>query len=238
MTQIRGDLQSHTTDSDGRDSLEDMAHAAESLGYEYLAVTDHTPAVRVTGGLDAEGFVRQWRQIDRLNARLRHLRLLRGVECDIHKDGTLDLDEKTLAGFDVVLASVHSFFELPRGAQTKRLLAAIRHPAVHIIAHPTARIIGRRQPIELDAQVIVDAAAQHGVALEINAQPERMDLDHEFAHLAIAHGVRLSIGTDAHSALELNFMRWGVDQARRSWGTRADILNTRSLSQLLRGLAK
>ncbi|MFI5312106.1 MAG: PHP domain-containing protein, partial [Gemmatimonadales bacterium] len=147
---ILGDLHTHTTDSDGRDSLEAMARAAEALGHEYLAVTDHSPAVRVTGGLDATGFRRQWKRIDKLNARLRTLTVLKGAEVDINADGSLDLDDATLAGFDVVLASVHSHFDLSRSAQTARMLRAISHPQVHVIAHPTGRLIGRRRPIELN----------------------------------------------------------------------------------------
>jgi DNA polymerase (family 10) len=238
LADIRGDLQSHTTDSDGRDTLDAMAHAAQALGYEYLAVTDHTPAVRVAGGLDAAGFRRQWKRIERLNARLRGLTILRGVEVDIHADGTLDLDDECLRGFDIVIAAMHSGFDLSRSAQTKRLLRAIEHPAVHLIGHPTARVIGRRQPIALDLDAICRAAADHGVALEVNGQPERLDLDDIMARRAIELGVRLVIDTDAHSTAELRFMRWGVDQARRGWVTRRDVLNTKPLSQVVRWLAR
>ena len=238
LDDIRGDLQVHTTDSDGRDSLDAMARAAKALGREYIAVTDHTLAVRVAGGLDAAGFRRQWKRIDRLNARLAGLTVLRGVEVDIHADGSLDLDDETLSGFDLVIAAVHSGFELSRAAQTKRLLRAIMHPAVDLLAHPTGRTIGRRQSIALDLDQVCRVAADHGVALEINGQPERLDLDDVMARRAVELGCRIAIDTDAHSAAELRFMQWGVDQARRAWVTRKDVINTKPLAQLLRLLAR
>ena len=230
---LRGDLQSHTTDSDGRDSLEAMAEAAEALGYEYLAVTDHTPSVRVTGGLDDAGFRRQMKRIDRLNARLSSLTLLKGAEVDIRADGSLDLDDATLAALDIVLVSVHSHFRLPRPEQTARVLRALRHPAVDALAHPTARLIGRRAPIALDLDAVCAAAADEGKMLEVNAQPERLDLDDVATHLAVQRGVTLTLGTDAHAAGELGFMRWGVDQARRGWATKHDVANTRPLAKLV-----
>lgn len=235
---IRGDLQSHTTDSDGRDTLADMAEAAEALGYEYLAVTDHSPAVRVTGGLDAAGFRKQWRRIDALNARLKRLTILRGVEVDIHADGSLDLDDNTLAGFDLVLASVHSSFALSRAAQTKRFLRAIEHRRVDILAHPTARQIGRRAPIEFDLEAVLGAAVQAGVWLEVNAQPERLDLDDAACRRAGSLGAVFVVNTDAHSTSELRFMRWGVDQARRGWVEGASVANTWPLPRLLRSLRR
>jgi DNA polymerase (family 10) len=236
LEDIRGDLQTHTTDSDGRDSLEAMAAAAETLGYEYIAVTDHSPAVRVAGGLDAAGFRRQWKRIDKLNSSLRGLTVLKGVEVDIHADGTLDLDDRTLAGFDIVVASVHSHFDLPEKRQTERLLKAIRHPSVHIIGHPTGRMIGRRAPMAFDVDAVLSACAVEGVALEVNAQPQRLDLDDILVRRAIEAGVQLVIGSDAHATAELLFMRWGVDQARRGWAARSNVLNTLALKDLLRQL--
>ncbi|HTO74423.1 MAG TPA: PHP domain-containing protein, partial [Gemmatimonadales bacterium] len=233
LRQIRGDLQSHTTSSDGRDSLAAMAEAAEALGYRYLAITDHTPAVRVAGGLDAAGFRRQRRAIDRWNARSRGLTLLAGAEVDIHADGTLDLDDATLAELDLVLVSLHSDLGLPRKEQTRRVLRALRHPSVDILAHPTARLIGHRPPVQLDLELVFRAAAGQGVILEVNAQPDRLDLDDLAVQAALRHGVRLAVSTDAHAVAELNFMRWGLNQARRGWATAADIVNTRSLRDLL-----
>jgi DNA polymerase (family 10) len=231
---VRGDLQCHTTDSDGRASLREMAGAAEALGYEYLAITDHTPSVRVTGGLDAAGFRGQWRRIDKLNAQLRHLTLLRGVEVDIHADGTLDLDDATLDGFDIVLVSLHSAFDLPSADQTRRIVRALRHPAVDVFAHPTGRLIGRRPGASFDLEEVCRVAAGEGKLLEVNGQPERLDLDDVGARRAIELGVRLTLGTDAHAPNELAMMRWAVDQARRGWASAHDVANTLPLGRLLK----
>lgn len=232
LSDIRGDLQVHTTASDGRDSLEAMAEAAEALGYEYLAITDHSPAVRVTGGLDRAGFRRQARRIDRLNARLRRLTLLKGAEVDILADGSLDLDDATLEGLDLVVISVHSALDLPEAAQTERLLRALAHPAVDILGHPTGRLLGRRAPIRFDRDRVLRAARDQGVLAEVNAQPERLDLDDLACRAAIELGVRLVVSTDAHATAELRFMRWGVDQARRGWAEKRDIANTLPLARL------
>jgi DNA polymerase (family 10) len=234
LESIRGDLQVHTTDSDGRDTLSDMAEAARSMGYEYLAVTDHTPALRMIRGLDAEGFRKQWKRIGALNARLSGMTVLRGVEVDIHADGTLDLDHDVLAGFDLVLASVHSAFSLSRRAQTTRLLRAIEHPRVDVLAHPAARQIGRRAAIDFDLDQVLRAAVQAGVWLEVNAQPERLDLDDAACRRAVELGATFVVNTDAHSTAELRFMKWGVDQARRGWVEGAMVANAWPLSRLLR----
>ncbi|HEU5169917.1 MAG TPA: DNA polymerase/3'-5' exonuclease PolX [Gemmatimonadales bacterium] len=234
LSDIRGDLQSHTTDSDGRDTLAAMGKAAEELGYEYLAVTDHTPAVRIAGGLDRSGFRRQMKRIDRLNARLRHLTVLKGAEVDIHADGSLDLDDATLAALDLVVVSVHSAFDLPEREQTRRVRRALQHPSVDVLAHPTGRLIGRREPVRLDLEAIARCAAEHGVFLEVNAQPDRLDLDDLALRAALGCGADLVISTDAHAVAELGFMRWGVDQARRGWATRDRVANTRPLQSLLK----
>jgi DNA polymerase (family X) len=238
LDDIRGDLQSHTTASDGRHSLEAMADAAEALGYEYLAITDHTPALRVVKGLDRAGFRRQAGAIDRLNARRRRLTVLKGAEVDIRRDGSLDLDDETLAALDVVLVSVHSHFELSLREQTRRVLRALRHPAVQIFGHPTGRLIGEREAIRLDLEEVYRVAAAEGILLEVNAQPSRLDLDDVAARAAVEQGARLVISTDAHATAELGFMRWGVDQARRAWATAADVANTRGLTALLKLLAR
>lgn len=230
---VRGDLQVHTTDSDGRDALEAMAEAAEALGYEYLAVTDHSPALAMVRGLDADGFRKQMRRINRLNARLRSLTILKGAEVDILADGTLDLDDATLAEFDIVLVALHSKLTLPPAAQTTRLVRALRHPLVDVLAHPTGRLINRRRGAQFDADEVFKVAASEGKMIEVNTQPERLDLDDVGARAAIAHGVTLTLGTDAHSTAELGFMRWGVDQARRGWAAKTDVLNTRPLAGVL-----
>jgi DNA polymerase (family 10) len=234
LRQIRGDLQCHTTDSDGRDALAAMARAAEELGYQYLAVTDHSPAVRVVGGLDRAGFRRQMKRIDRLNTTLATLTVLKGAEVDIRPDGTLDLDDGILAALDLVVASVHGGFDLPQREQTRRVLRAVEHPAVDILGHPTGRLIGRRAGIHLDLERVCAAAVERGVLLEVNAQPDRLDLDDVLAHAALEHGAMLAISTDAHAVAELGFMRWGVDQARRGWVTPDRVANTRPLARLLK----
>jgi len=233
LKQIRGDLQSHTTSSDGRDSLAAMADAAEAMGYEYLAITDHTPAVRVAGGLDREGFRRQRAAIERHNARSGKLTLLAGAEVDILKDGTLDLDDQALADLDLVVISLHSALALPRREQTRRVVRALRHPAVDIFGHPTGRLLGRRAGVELDLDEVFRVAADRGVILEVNAQPDRLDLDDVAVQAALRYGVRLAVSTDAHSTAELRFMRWGVDQARRGWATAESVVNSRPLAALL-----
>ena len=232
LGQIRGDLQSHTKGSDGRDTLAAMAGAAEAMGYEYLAITDHTPAVRVAGGLDRDGFRRQRAAIDRLNKKSSRLTLLAGAEVDILGDGSLDLDDASLAALDLVVISLHSGLSLPRAEQTRRVIRALRHPAVDVLGHPTARLLGRRAGVELDMDEVFRVAADRGVILEINAQPDRLDLDDVAVQAALRHGVRLAVSTDAHSVAELRFMRWGVDQARRGWATAECVVNTRPLAAL------
>jgi DNA polymerase (family 10) len=231
---LRGDLQMHTTASDGRDSLEAMADAARALGYAYMAVTDHSPAVRVTGGLDRAGFRRQWRRIERLNAGYRGFTILKGAEVDILADGSLDLDDDTLAEFDIVLVSLHSRLDLPAREQTRRVLKALRHPSVDVLAHPTGRLVGRRPPAAFDLREVVRAAVDYGVVLEVNAQPERLDLDDTACRLATELGATFTISTDAHSAADLGLMRWGVDQARRGWLSAGQVANTRPLASLRR----
>jgi DNA polymerase (family 10) len=236
LGQIRGDLQSHTTDSDGRDALAKMAAAAERIGYEYLAVTDHSPAVRVAGGLDRAGFRRQMRRIDRLNARLRRLTVLKGAEVDVHADGSLDLDDATMAALDLVVVSMHSGFDLPEREQTRRVLRALAHPCVDVLGHPSGRLIGHRGPVHLDWDRVYAAAAERGILLEVNAQPDRLDLDDLQVRGALEHGVTLAISTDSHAVAELGFMRWGVDQARRGWATAERVANTLPLARLLERL--
>jgi len=235
---IKGDLQVHTTDTDGRNSLEEMAEAAEAMGYEYIAVTDHTPTVRIAGGLEKEGFRQQMRRIDRLNSKLRTLTVLKGAEVDIHADGSLDLDDATLAEFDIVLVSLHSSLGLAPERQTARVVRALQNPNVHVFAHPTARLIGGRRGSRFDLDEVCRVAASEGVLLEINAQPERLDLDDISARRAQELGVSFIISTDAHAIEELSFMRWGVDQARRGWIERKNVVNARSLEAVMKVLGR
>jgi DNA polymerase (family 10) len=231
---LRGDLHMHSTDSDGRDSLDAMAEAAQDLGYEYVAITDHSPVLRIVHGLDRARFLAQRKRIDRLNARLRSLTVLAGAEVDILADGSLDLDDATLGALDIVLVSLHSKFGLPLAKQTERVLRALSHPAVDVFAHPSGRLIGQRHGAEFDLDRVVAAAADHGVMLEVNAQPSRLDLDDISCRAALARGATITISTDAHSRDELRNMRWGVDQARRGWAAKRDVANTRPLKALVK----
>jgi DNA polymerase (family 10) len=238
LADMRGDLQVHTTYTDGVNDLAEMVEAARAHGHEYIAITDHTRSVRVAGGLTRGEFHRQFREIERIQKRTRGLTILKGAEVDILEDGTLDLDEATLAELDVVVAAVHSKFDMPRTAMTRRIVRALRRRHVQILAHPTGRLIGRREPYPLDFDEVVRAAADHGVALEINAQPERLDLNDVQARAAHEAGVRLVISTDAHRTEELAFMRYGVDQARRAWCEARHVLNTQPIDKLRAALRR
>lgn len=236
LGQVRGDLHVHTDWSDGIDTLERMARAARELGYEYLAICDHARALGFTRGLDAEKLARQGAEIDRLNAALAGITLLKGVEANILADGSLDLADEVLEGLDVVVAAVHS--GLADGARvTERLSAAIRHPLVHIIAHPTGRILGRRDGTDIDLPRVLDEAARGGKVLEINAHPDRLDLPSPLARQWLDRGGLLAVDTDAHAAVALADMGWGIDVARRAWASSAGILNALPLSELRQRLA-
>jgi DNA polymerase (family 10) len=237
LEQVRGDLHAHTTLTDGRATLAAMAAAAKARGYEYLAITEHSRRVTVARGLDPAALRRRNREIDRLNARLDGITLLKGIEVDILEDGTLDLPDDALAGLDVVVAAVHSRFTLPRERQTERIVRALDNPRVHILAHPTGRLLDERDPYDVDFDRVVDAARERGCALELNAHPQRLDLDDVHCRLAKQRGVAVAISTDAHAAEHLDFMRYGVGQARRGWLEPADVLNTLGLAALRRRLA-
>ncbi|MBN1402269.1 MAG: PHP domain-containing protein, partial [Anaerolineae bacterium] len=238
LEDMRGDLQAHTQASDGRDSLEAMAAAAEARGYEYLAITDHSQYVGITHGLDAERLLRQIEAIDRLNAQSCNLTLLKGIEVDIREDGSLALPDDVLARLDIVVCAVHTRLGLPEDEQTERVLRAIQNPHCHILAHPTTRLIGKRAPIQVDMARILEAARRHGCALEINADPSRLDLDGAHCRMAKEAGVKLVISTDAHRETGLQYMRLGVGQARRGWLEAADVLNTLPLAELRAALRK
>ena len=235
---IRGDLHVHSDWTDGTASIEAMAKAAQAQGYQYIALTDHSRRVAMAHGLDPARLNKQSREIDRINARLRGLTILKGIEVDILKDGSLDLPDASLAKLDIVVAAVHSFFDLPREAQTDRVIKAIGNPHVSIIAHPTGRLIGQREPYEIDMERVIAAAHAMGCHLEINAQPERLDLSDLHIHAAKQAGVRLAISTDAHSTNSFQYIRFGVDQARRGWLTADDVINTRSLAELRKMLKR
>jgi DNA polymerase (family 10) len=229
---MRGDLHVHSDWTDGSAPIEAMAEAARAAGYAYMALTDHSRRVAMAHGLDPARVSRQIREIDRLNERLSSITILKGIEVDILKDGDLDLPDATLAKLDVVVASVHSFFDLPRDAQTERVISAMQNRHVSIIGHPSGRLIGSRPAYEIDMERVIAAARALGCCLEINAQPDRLDLNDIHAHAAKESGVRLAISTDSHSVDGFRNMRFGVDQARRAWLTADDVINTRPLGEL------
>jgi DNA polymerase (family 10) len=237
LSDIRGDLHAHTDWSDGTASIAEMAAAANERGYEYLAITDHSRHVTIAHGLDAGRLSRQIDEIERVNAKLRGLTLLKGTEVDILADGRLDLPDRILSRLDVVVAAVHYKFDLPRQVQTDRIIRAMDNPLVSIIAHPTGRLIGEREPYEIDMDRLIAAAKERNCCLEINAEPDRLDLNDIHAQAAKAAGVKLAISTDAHATHALDLMRFGVDQARRGWIAADDVINTRSLAKL-KGLLK
>jgi len=234
QSDLHGDLQMHTTASDGRHSIEEMARAARKMGYEYVAITDHSKAVTVANGMDearTRGHMRKIRA-----AKVDGIRVLAGIEVDILKDGQLDLADEVLAELDIVVASIHSFMNLDRAAITERMLAAIENPYVHIIGHPTGRILLRRDAMAYDMERILDAARRRGVAMECNAAPDRLDLKDAYLRMAKDRGVRVVISTDAHSIKHLELMRYGVQTARRGWIEKKDVLNALPLEQMLAAL--
>jgi len=233
---IRGDLHVHSDWTDGTAPIEAMAKAAQAQGYHYMALTDHSRRVAMAHGLDPARLSRQSHEIDRLNAALHGFTILKGIEVDILKDGSLDLPVSSLAKLDVVVASIHSFFDLSREAQTDRMVRAIGNPHVSVIGHPTGRLIGEREPYDIDMERVIAAARSYGCCLEINAQPDRLDLNDVHVHAAKQAGVKFAISTDAHSTDAFACMRFGIDQARRGWLTVDDVINTRSLAELRKSL--
>jgi len=236
LRHIRGDLHTHTDLTDGMASLEDMVAAARRHGYDYLAVTDHAPLLFMER-MTTEKALAQRAALRRLEA-ASGMALLHGSELNIQPDGSLDWDDDFLDGFDIVVASVHSAFAMGRHEMTARLIKAIEHPAVNIIGHPTARSIGHRPPIDFDAEAVFRAAARAGTALEINAFPDRLDLDDELARLAVEHGARLAISSDAHAVRHLDQLRYGVATAQRGWVGPRQVVNTWPLARLQKFLAK
>ena len=231
LDDIRGDLQMHSTWSDGRNTLEEMVVACRDRGYEYVAVTDHGPSLAMVQGLTADRARLQWEEIDEVRRRVDGIRVLRSVEVDILRDGSLDLPDEVLEEMDLVVASVHSFMDLDRGEMTERVLRAFAHPAVDILAHPTGRIINRRKPFPMDVEAVLQAAADQGIAVELNANPNRLDLSDVHVHRARELGVPVVVSTDAHSVRGLDVMRFGVDQARRGWLEARHVLNAWPLAE-------
>lgn len=230
---IRGDLHMHSTWSDGRHSIEEMAEAARALGYEYMAMTDHSPSLGVAGGLTPERLRQQWQEIDQLNERWNDFRILKGSEVDILADGSLDFDDELLAQLDIVIASVHSAMNQDEETMTERLCKAMQNRYVNVIGHPTGRLLGRRDPYAVDIERLIRCAADTGTVLEINASPERLDLKDVYARAAIKAGVLLSVNTDAHSRDTLTQMQYGITVARRAWLKATDVINCLPLAKLM-----
>lgn len=233
---IRGVFHNHTRASDGQHSLLEMATACQQLGLEYFGVGDHSQSLTVANGLSPERVRQQWAEIDRLNATFQNFRILKGTECDILDDGRLDYADELLAGFDYVVVSVHTRFQLSEEEQTERICRALAHPATTFLGHPTGRLLLRREGYKLDMEKILQTAAKHKKMIEINAQPERLDLHWTEVKRAKALGVPLVINPDAHAAEELALFTYGVNVARRGWLTAAEVFNTRPLSEVLAAL--
>jgi DNA polymerase (family 10) len=235
---LKGDLHSHTSATDGRSTLREMALAAKARGLAYLAITEHSRRLTMAHGLDAQRLAKQIAEIDELNKSLSGITLLKGIEVDILEDGTLDLPDSILSRLDLVVGAVHSNFDLPRARQTGRIVKAMQNPLFSILAHPTGRLIGEREGYDVDMLAIVRAAKGADVALELNAQPDRLDLTDAHCRMAKDEGVLVAISSDAHDVDGFDLLRYGVGQARRGWLEPKDVLNTRPLAALRRWLAR
>lgn len=236
LKDIRGDLQMHSKWSDGNNTIEEMAKYGKKLGYNYIAITDHSKAVRVAGGMNEKEVLKQIKEIDKTNAKLKGIKILKGIEVDILADGSMDLSDSVLKELDVVVAAVHSRFKMPKAEMTKRIIRAFKNKYVNILSHPTGRIIGRRDPYEIDMEEIIRAAADTGTYLEINAYPQRLDIDDIHCRRAKEEGVLISIDTDSHLDNQLENMKFGVAIARRGWLEKKDVINTLPLDKLLKKL--
>jgi DNA polymerase (family 10) len=232
LSDIRGDLHTHTNDTDGHHSLKEMARAAKEHGYEYLAITDHSQRVSIARGLNVKRLTAQVKKIDHLNAQLDGIIILKAIEVDILEDGSLDLPDDILKELDLRVEAVHYKFNLSRKKQTERIIKAMDNPYFNILAHPTGRLINDREPYKLDVEKVMVAALERGCFLELNACPDRLDLNDIHCKLAKDLGLKVAVSTDAHSISNLDFMRFGIGQARRGWLEPYDILNTRSWLQL------
>jgi DNA polymerase (family 10) len=238
LDDIRGDLHCHSRATDGQDSVEGMARAAKERGYDYLSINDHSRHVTIAHGLDRKRLLAQLRRIDRLNGRLRGIVVLKSIELDILEDGSLDLPDELLAELDFTVCAVHYRFDLSKKKQTERILRAMDNRYFNILAHPTGRLINEREPYAIDLERIMQAARERGCILELNAHPDRLDLDAAACQMAKDKGVKIAISTDAHRAEDLRLMRFGIDQARRGWIEAGDVINTRKLEDLRKLLAR
>jgi DNA polymerase (family 10) len=233
LSDIVGDLQMHSQYSDGKNTVQEMVESCHARGYQYMAITDHSPALAMAG-VKPSDFLKQYAEIDALQDSYPDLRILKSAEVDILEDGSLALEDGLLAAMDVVVISVHSKFNMSRDAMTRRITRAMRHPQVNILAHPTGRLINRREPYPVDVEELVKVAKEEGILLELNAQPDRLDLRDFHLQMAREARVKIVISTDAHRSAELDYMRYGVDQARRGWLEREDVANTYTTEAFLK----
>lgn len=232
MDDIIGDFHVHSNYSDGTLSIEEMVKAAKNRGYKALAFTDHSQSLNIANGLTVENVKQQWKEIEEIREKYPNFLILKGIEVDIKKDGSLDYDDEILNGFDLVIASVHNNFNLPSDEMTDRIIKAMENPNVDILGHPTGRMLGTRTPIDFDYNKILEKAIENDVILEINASPSRLDLNDEKALDAIKSGVKLTINTDAHHPDQYNYMEYGIYIARRAWAENENIINTYGIEQL------
>lgn len=233
---LQGTFHCHTTWSDGTAGIQEMAEAAQQLGFAYLGIADHSQSLTVASGLSPERVRAQQAEIDKVNGRLKGIKLFKGTECDILADGRLDFDDELLTTFDYVVASVHSHFNLPEPEMTARIIRAISHPRVRMLGHATGRLLLRRDSYKVDLEAVLQAAAKHGTLIEINAHPQRLDIDWVHCKRAKALGVHVVINPDAHSTGEVPYVRYGIDVARRGWLEKKDIFNTQSVTQVTKAL--
>lgn len=233
---IKGDLQMHSMWSDGGNTISELAISAQEIGHEYICITDHAGNLPITNALDPKRIKKYLKEIDEVNKKLDGITVLKGAEVNITKEGLLDVPNAILKDLDIVLGSVHSAFKMPKEEMTRRICRAMENENMDILAHPTGRILNKREPIQLDFEVILEKAKSSGTILEINATPERMDLDASHVRAAVRKDVKLSIGTDAHTAASLRTFQLGVFTARRGWAEKKDIINTFHLQKLLKAL--
>ncbi len=231
---IKGDLQMHTRWSDGSNTVEEMALAAKKLGHEYICITDHTGRLAIANPLDEKRILKQKKEIEKINKKIKGITVLHGTEVNITEDGSLDMNDRILKQLDIVVGAIHSGFKDSKEKITNRMIKAMQNENVDIIAHPTGRLITKREPYEIDLDKIFDVAKSTGTAMEINSYPERMDLKDSHVRAAIKKGVKLAISTDAHTTDQLHFIKLGIGTARRGWAKKEDVINTKSLKEMLK----
>jgi DNA polymerase (family 10) len=238
LEDIRGDLQSHTKASDGKYTMEEMVNAAKEKGYDYFAITDHSQRVTMAKGLDENRMEEQIKKMEELNKEIKGIRILKAVEVDILEDGSLDLEDEILKELDVVVCSIHYNRNLSQKKQTKRILKAMENPYFNIFGHPTGRIIQKREPIKVNMEEIFKTAKEYNIHIELNASPERLDLSDVYCKTCKEMGIKIAISTDAHMKSHLDNMIYGVNQARRGWLEKEDVLNTHKWSNLKKMLKR